>query len=349
MPGQMFYFHRAQSFEFTVIAESGERFVDFAPYVAAVDERGVVTFQAGLRAGGSGVFCGDGGPLVSIIDPTGGDIREVCSHPDRSSDAATCFYGDHSAGFRGVFLVRDGQLHTIARGDIGPLGPTMNERGDVAYRATRADGVAGIHVGRVGATMTIAETGDRFHHFEGLPVIAESGMVAFRAALRAGGHGIYLHAGVQATDGLETVVETGAEFRDLGLFPIVTGACVVAFSGTLRDGRSGVFVVADGQRACLADTDDGFASIRGVNMSNGGATVFYATPPDADIGIYAGRHPVNDRIFGIGDRFRGAVVTDFVLNPVSMNDAGQLAIRAQLSDGRQFILRADPTTAPRLA
>ena len=39
---------------------------------------------------------------------------------------------------------------------------------------------------------------------------------------------------------------------------------------------------------------------------------------------------------------RRATVVDFALNPVSVNERGQMAIRVALADGRQFILRADP-------
>ena len=43
-----------------------------------------------------------------------------------------------------------------------------------------------------------------------------------------------------------------------------------------------------------------------------------------------------------GDALFGSTVADFALNPVSFNDAGQVAIRATLANGRQLIVRADP-------
>jgi hypothetical protein len=39
---------------------------------------------------------------------------------------------------------------------------------------------------------------------------------------------------------------------------------------------------------------------------------------------------------------RGSVVTDFALNPVSINGAGQFAFRLKLEDQKQLIVRADP-------
>jgi hypothetical protein len=56
---------------------------------------------------------------------------------------------------------------------------------------------------------------------------------------------------------------------------------------------------------------------------------------------------VNDHgvvAFAARHRSRGLVATvvDFALNPVSINERGQMAIRVALEDGRQLILRADP-------
>jgi hypothetical protein len=49
-------------FSWTVIATTGrERFIDFAPYVASVNDAGTVVFQATLRGGGKGVFTGSVG------------------------------------------------------------------------------------------------------------------------------------------------------------------------------------------------------------------------------------------------------------------------------------------------
>jgi hypothetical protein len=51
-------------FSRTVIATTGERFSDFAPYVASVNDAGIVAFQAELRTGGTRVFTGNGEEVV---------------------------------------------------------------------------------------------------------------------------------------------------------------------------------------------------------------------------------------------------------------------------------------------
>jgi len=44
----------------------------------------------------------------------------------------------------------------------------------------------------------------------------------------------------------------------------------------------------------------------------------------------------------VGGTLCDSTVAGFALNPVSINSAGQLAIRVMLEGGRQLILRADP-------
>jgi hypothetical protein len=45
----------------------------------------------------------------------------------------------------------------------------------------------------------------------------------------------------------------------------------------------------------------------------------------------------------VGAQLFGSSVVELALNPVSLNDAEQLAIRLRLADGTQHIVRADPT------
>jgi hypothetical protein len=107
----------------------------------------------------------------------------VTSHPDVNCAGAMSFYGDMLDGGQGVFLLRDGHLQTIAdtRGrfaSIGPLGPTMNEAGTVAFRADPAAGVSGIFAGDGVAVTAVADSENGWSRFHGLPVIDEGGTVS---------------------------------------------------------------------------------------------------------------------------------------------------------------------------
>ena len=320
-------------------ADVADRFAGFEPYVASINDAGVVAFQATLTGGGSGVFSAAAdGSLSTVIDPAGGPFGEIVSHPDINRDGSTCFYASPRSGGRVVALVRDGgvfRLHEAA----GPLGPTINEAGAVAFRVEPEAGHGGILTGYHGAVRSVADTRDgRFSAFHGLPVINGAGSVAFRADLRAGGEGIYL----DDRGSLTTMTETGELFAGLGAFPVIDDAGSVAFCATTPDGRSGVFTVTDGRVATVIDSRGPFESFRGVLLANAGRVVFYATPRGGQLGVFSGPDPTADRLIGLGATLFGSTVVDFALNPVSINHAGQLAIRIKLADERQLVVRADP-------
>jgi hypothetical protein len=328
------------------IAETNARFSDFAPYVPSINDHGVVAFQATLKSAGehgnagSGVFTGEGGAIAAATDPVHGPFADVCSHPDLNEHGALSFYATLRSGQRGVFLVRGGDVTSLAD-SFGPLGPTINAAGAVAFRANakanaNAEGSA-IFAGDPERTIMIAETGPFFTAFHGLPVIRRGGSVLFRADRSSGGEGIYLGDGTQTI----AVVETGEVFRTLGSFPSVNDAGVVAFCATLQTGNSGVFLAADGRIETIVDLSSGFESFRGVLINNAGPVMFLATPAGGSLGVFTGPHPIRDRLLAIGSPLFDSTIAEFALNPVSVNDAGQLAIRVRLTDQRQFIVRAD--------
>ena len=83
-------------FSWTVIATTGERFCEFAPYVASVNDAGTVAFQAAFRGGGTGVFTGSGGAVEEAA--RWALLAGVTSHPDLNNAGAMSFYGDLRGG-----------------------------------------------------------------------------------------------------------------------------------------------------------------------------------------------------------------------------------------------------------
>ena len=329
-------------FSWTVIATTGERFSNFAPYVASVNDKDTVAFQAALRAGGTGVFGGNGGAIAEVAGPT--LLAGVTSHPDLNNQGGTSFYGEFADGAEGVFLLRDGRLQAIAStrdgfAAIGPLGPTMNEAGTVAFRAERTAGVGGVFVGDGAAVAMVADTEGGWSGFHGLPVIDARGTIVFRADREDDVQGIYAGRGGL----IETIAETGDVFETLSFFPSATDGGAEAFAATLRAGGAGIFTVDDGEIVQVLGTEGGFESCRGGLISSAGEVVCIATPRGGSLGLFAGPDPDADRILGLGDSLLGSTVSDLGANPVSVNADGHVAVSATLADGRQVILRADPT------
>jgi hypothetical protein len=330
-----------RAFFWTVIATTDDRFAGFGPYVASVNGAGAVAFQAALPGGGTGVFIADGGEITQVLLPA--QVAAVTSHPDLNDGGDATFYGELAGGGQGVFLLRDGHLMTLADtrdgfASIGPAGPTMNDAGSVAFRAARSLGSSGIFSSDGATVSTIADTTGPWSGFHGLPVIDDGGTVVFRADRKDGLEGIYAcrHGSIRA------VAETGDVFETLGLFPSVGADGTVAFAATLRAGGSGVFSAHD-DGITAVQTGGAFESYRGALVSASGV-VRIATPRGGSLGLFAGPDPHADRILAVGDPLFGSTVDEFASNPVSAGTTGQVAVRAMLADGRELILRADPTT-----
>jgi hypothetical protein len=228
-------------------------------------------------------------------------------------------------------------MTTIAD-NAGPLGPTMNDRGTVAFRADLGSGGSGIYTGRDGLLMPVAATGDVFSAFHGLPVINRHGMVVFRASLLSGEEGIFLGDGGPPV----AAVETGLLFSSLGPFPVMNDAGAVAFCAGLAGGGSGVFVASAGHIETVVDTTGAFESFRGVLIGDAGRLVFYGTPRGGELGVFTGSDPRRDCIARVGGALLDSTIDEFALNPVSINRVGQVAIRVTLASGRQVVVRADP-------
>jgi hypothetical protein len=332
-------------YTWTRIATNDGRFVDFAPYVAAINDDGVVAFQATLSDGHSGVFTSDGKSTtdIAVTASTACPARLFSSHPDINQAGKLAIYATLKSGEAAVLLMHpDGGLAATDErawfNEIGPLGPTMNEHDDVAVRGTSQDGRACIRVRRGTHFHAIAEAGDRFSRFEGLPVVNNDGHVAFRADLPDDRQGIFVHRDDQCA----AVAMTGNDFVEIARFPIINDRGDVAFAARRASGVWGIFTAASGQLACVVDAEAGFESFRGVLINNAGPVALYGTPAGGQLGLYTGTDPIRHKILGLGDTVFGATVVDFALNPVSINGLGQMAIRVALDDRRQFILRGDP-------
>jgi hypothetical protein len=215
----------------------------------------------------------------------------------------------------------------------------MNEAGTVAFRGEQTAGVSGVFAGDGGPVATVADTAGGWNEFHGLPVIDNRGRVVFRADREDGVQGIY--AG--GAGSIETVAETGDVFDNLARFPSANDRGTVAFAATLRAGGSGIFTADESQIVQVLDTEGTFESFRGALITGTGQVVFTATPQGGSLGLFAGPDPDADRILVPGDPLLGSSVADIAANPVSVNADGRLAVRATLADGRQLILRADPT------
>lgn len=325
----------------TAIADTMGEFADFAPYVPSISDNSDVAFQAALKTGDSGVFVWRE-EKISRIAEASAVVAGVVSHPDIDAEGRTCFYGipgpnnRASESDRAVFAANGNEVRLISR-RAGPLGPTMNNRGHIAYRGV-LDGGEGLFVWRDGKTDLIADTAGSHAAFQGLPLINDRGQVLFRADLKSGGQSINL---VDRAGKRSTVIDTDDAYASMNFFPTLNDAGIVGFCATMRSGIGGAFLVADGRVRAIADSSGAFESFRTVLIDGTGRALLCATPKGGTLGVFSGPDPRAHRVLAIGDAMMGSAVTEFALNPVSINQRGQFAVRVKLADERQMVLRGD--------
>ncbi len=331
---------KPSGFTFRVIADNTKDLATFAPYVPTVDAAGAVFFQATLKDGTSAVLAGDGDGLRTVVATRGSSLREVVSHPAVSSSGTVTFYADDPMGERGAYSAHQGVVRRLATDDglalrnVGPLGPTMNETGWIAFRTNGPEGRQRVCLAANGHVTTIAETGVLFAAFHGLPLATRDGVV-FRGDLHDGTQTICAsHAGE-----LRIVSDTRGSLRSIGRFPSANQGGTTVFTGELADGSGGIFTAGtDGHVALVPFAWRG--TLRGALVDGRGRVVFYGSPDGGRLGIFDGEDPGNSPILTFGDSLQGSTVADFALNPVSVNESGQLALRVSLTDGRELVLRA---------
>lgn len=324
---------RAESW--TVIASSERGVRDLAPFVAAIDARGRVAFRARADDGRAGVFVGDGERLELAL---AGDAQ---SHPIFLADGAPCAFVERGSG-RALSVARGGGLEALVEPgallrELGPLGPTARED-EIAFRAELRNGAAAVLLARGGRVELVAEARGEILGFQGLPLALGEGAVVYRAELRRGGAAIRRWM----RGGSETLVDTRAGFVELARFPFAAPDGSVLFCATQRDGAPGVFRWREGRVERALDTGDAFESFRSALCDARGRVLFTATPRGGALGLFSGPHPEADRSLAIGDPLLGSTLEDFALNPVSIEPGGRIALRVELADGREAILRGEP-------
>ena len=323
------------------IARSGPDFLDFQPYVPAIDEAGRVGFQARLADGRSALLLGDGQRLEHLfVDP--GDLAP-CSHPDRNSRGELAVYAARPGGGTALLGLREGRPSVLLDSGegglsaIGPLGPVIDESGRIAFRATRADGRAAVCSWQGEGFRIEASAGEEegIARFEGLPVLAGDAGVLFRADRADGQQALYRIRGGRST----LLALTGEGFSALSAFPAMNEHGDVAFGALDPAGRP-VLVHRRGaqERQLLPGPGSRIARIRGALLA-GEALFCTADIVEGGVAVFGLRDGVLVRVLGSGDPCAGGIVAGLALNPVSVNASGELALRLLFADGGQAIVR----------
>lgn len=130
--------------------------------IPSINEVGTVAFNAGLDAGGQGIFTGNSQGVTKIADSA--DNFDLFSSADINEQGTVAFLAQLDDKSTGIFTSSDGQLTTIAdtSGDFSSFlsDPSINNQGTVAFLATLDNGVTGIFTGSDPLTDKVLAIGD---------------------------------------------------------------------------------------------------------------------------------------------------------------------------------------------
>jgi len=338
----------SSSYDFTLIADTSGSISGFNSNIfPSINAGGVVAFEGLLRTGVEGIFTGNGGTLTTIATnaPTSPIAQfgpGFFAGPSINADGTVAFSAVLKGEGFGIFSSNGGALTPIA--DTGGLfsslqGTAINNHGVVAFGADLRTGGSIILTGTGGPLATIAEVSSLF----GGTSINDRGTVAFTT------NPITPSAGIFAGNGgpLTTIVALDKSPFSQATSQSINNSGSVAFGASLKAGGGGIFTGAGGPITRIADSSGPFSFFFAPSINDEGTVAFLAGLDAGGAGIFIGPDVEADKVIATGDRLFGSTVTFFEFGGgQSLNNTGQIAFRAGLSDGRFVIVRADPVPEP---
>jgi hypothetical protein len=316
-----------------------------------LNDHGTVTFRAALWSGGEGAFTRDMEGNLGIIAITN-DLISAVPIGGRINNSGTVSFGANLRdGTQAIFTGRGQELSRITdTGPDSPFGSILPAAADVtndetvAFRATlKGSGQTGIFTERAGEPPRILYlTGGRFTALPNQNIQRTGNQVVFAATLSAGGDGLFRGDGVTTT----TIATTGKTYSAFTSASVANDAGTVAFLANLTAGGQAI-VTGDGTELhTVVDTSGLFKSFTGfLSFNNDGQVLFAANLADGGRGIFVAQDGEVDEIIGTRDSLLGSTVSSFPDTPFApraLNNLGQLGFLANLADGRQVWVRADP-------
>ncbi|MGA6829208.1 DUF7453 family protein [Nitrospira sp. NS4] len=277
------------------------------------------------------------------------------------------FGASKDGGGGGYFIANGGSLTEInARGTP----PQINDGGTIVFNANNQS----ILTYTDGVTTTVADRAGIYSSL-GVPSINDSGTVVFQTTLDTGGEGIFV-----SRDGVVTeIVNTRGQFNSFGLFADINNSGTVVFTGTLDTGEQGIFTAYNGQVSTISSRNasrvsinnegtvaarigdgslfvsgsetnrfsDSFSNLIGAPALNNGNSIAFQSGSALFITDHLGNL---ESIVAPGDTIQNGITMVGLAGehdyPGWLNDRGQVAFWAYLSDGSEAMIVASRVPEP---
>ena len=340
-------------YTYTVIADTADGFVPSTD-CPALNNKGEVAFHARRTSGEEQVLVGSGGALTIIADRDDEGLSSIepeVSINDRGDVAFTANLLPPGTG-RAILRGNGTRLRTLVstKDDVFAIvAPTVavNAKGRVYFKGI-LDEDGGFDYGMFSArrpgkpTTHFLASESEFGGELSAPSV-RGRRVAFTERPDAGGYGAYVLKGESITP----IVDSTGPLNIL-VNPSIGPGVRVALLVTLDAGGQAIVASGGGgQVETLADTSGLFANFGvGSPAQNGkGKVIFTAgTEEFSTYALFDGPNPATDKIIGHGDPLAGSNTYHITACRQALNDKGQIAFIARLTDGRDVVVRANPAT-----
>jgi hypothetical protein len=348
--------HAAQ-YRFTKVADSArDNFNPNSFTCASINNRRDIAFRAG-RTDGLNSFDGiyranaDGSLTTIAEDPDRTRFGFLGNFPSINDLGDVSFAANLAPDFDQAILRGNGtEITTIATTtdefNFFGFDTSVNNSGEVAFKAELDNFAEGLFSGSGGAVTT--------HYLNSTDVLLDGRLVRFggndsRPSINNLGD-IAFDETIQPEFDSGIFVGREGSFRTIAApdpnrsvqEPVLNDLGTTAFETSFFD-AAGQFVTAivkgsGGPLTTVADTTGpfGFFGFRPPAINNNGDVAFSAILDDdfPNTSIYVGPDPKKDMVIGTGDRLDGATISNVSFCEEGLNDSGEVAFIAELTDRR---------------
>ena len=334
-------------FKFVNVADTTQGFTSFATF-PAINDHGVVAFEAGGPGTDEGIYRWKDGSLLQIAKSSPGGLSLFGGDPAINAGGTIVYEANLATGARVIFA-SDGVttktiVNTIDQGLVARFlgSPSINRSGEVAFLGVRTGFTSrAVFVGDGGPLTPVVETSNsEFTSFQNAAINASDEVVIVGNRADRSSKMFVVQAGKHPSD--QPIIAIDTNSSDFGGF----GDPVINKSGTIANdvfrNDFNVEILSADQRSVTDRTNitgAEFVAFDHPSINDSDAVAFLAFEVDGNSGVFIeltkGASPIP--VIRTGDTLFGSIVTSADIGRFALNKHFEMAIQYTLEDGRSGV------------
>lgn len=339
---------RPANFTFTKIADTNSNFQSFAP--ASMNNQGTVAFKADLDSGSNGVFTGDGTITTTIASSTYGNFSSVGEDTWINDAGTVAFTGLQASSnqttvgvFTGngkTFSVIDSRSEQNNAPPVSYRAPSLNNSGVVAFVYAAGHG-----------NILFTANGNKLTNIVGTTAIVENPMLNNSSTVVFGLSGFE----IAQSDGTTTttIANTNPGAGEFVGNASINNSGTVAYVKSKADIEKNILLDSKlltnkgTKNTTVANISGSYSGFGNTSINDTNNVAFVANLDAGGKGIFLGTNPQKHKVIVTGDSLFGYTVVDLIFSSKGLNNSGQIAFIAKLTNNTQVVVRANPKHKPK--